>query len=517
MSEQIEYILSLKDMFSHVMDAAEKKAKHLESTLEGIKGKTKEWAGSLLAVAGIAGGFEFLKDSVKSFSDAEDAVAQLKAGLESTGGVAGVTLDDMTKKAKEFSETLPYAKAQIMDVQAQLLTFPAVTAKTFDSTTQTILDMASRTHRSTDELSIMLGKALQDPERGIMALRRVGANFNKDQQEMIKHMVATGHTAKAQQFILHELATEYGGSAAAAAQTFSGQMKILGNHFEEQKERLGELISQGLIALQPVINWLIGAFGTLVTGIKDSVHWFKEHKAIAEVLAITIGIIAGIVAAYEVVIYGVAVATGVWTAVNWALNIALNANPIFLIITAVAALTAGVIYAYNHFAKFRAVLWATWAVIKEFCSIVADAWTGLFHIVHGLFTFNWSEMSAGLSQGVGAYVDAGSRLANAANKGYKDGMADFAKDNPVTDPNVKAASSPKASKGPATIATAASSSPGTRVSGQKITTFNITIHQLVGKVENHVTTPQRAMIDMSSQVAKALMSAANDFQIVADQ
>lgn len=46
-------------------------------------------------------------------------------------------------------------------------------------------------------------------------------------------------------------------------------------------------------------------------------------------------------------------ATIAWTAVQWALNAAFDANPIGLIILAIAALVAGVIYAYNHFDWFK--------------------------------------------------------------------------------------------------------------------------------------------------------------------
>lgn len=48
-----------------------------------------------------------------------------------------------------------------------------------------------------------------------------------------------------------------------------------------------------------------------------------------------------------------AVAEGVLTAAEWLLNFALNASPIGLVIIAIVALVAAVIYAWNHFTWFR--------------------------------------------------------------------------------------------------------------------------------------------------------------------
>lgn len=49
-------------------------------------------------------------------------------------------------------------------------------------------------------------------------------------------------------------------------------------------------------------------------------------------------------------------ATVAWTAVQWLLNAALTANPIGLVVVGIAALVAGVILAYKHSDKFRAIV-----------------------------------------------------------------------------------------------------------------------------------------------------------------
>lgn len=61
----------------------------------------------------------------------------------------------------------------------------------------------------------------------------------------------------------------------------------------------------------------------------------------------------------------VRVATIAWTGVQWLLNAALSANPIGLVVIAIAALVAGIIYAWNHSETFRKVVIAVWNAIKK--------------------------------------------------------------------------------------------------------------------------------------------------------
>lgn len=271
MPQPIIYEIDLRDLLSQKVAKADEHVEHLEGSLERTKGILGELGGMLGTGFAVFEGFEFLKDALKDFEKADDALAQLKAGIKSTGGVAGVTLEDMEEQALKFSEAIPRSKAEMEDLQSILLTFPAITKNSFEDVSLTIADMSQRLHNGLEETAIQVGKALQDPVKGITALRRVGVNFNEAQTEVIKNLVATGKSAKAQQLILHELNVEFGGSSAEAAKTFSGQMHILSNEFEEQKEKLGELIADGLEALRPEIKGLIEDLG-------ESIDWLKEHK-----------------------------------------------------------------------------------------------------------------------------------------------------------------------------------------------------------------------------------------------
>ncbi|MBQ4230679.1 MAG: phage tail tape measure protein, partial [Salinivirgaceae bacterium] len=75
------------------------------------------------------------------------------------------------------------------------------------------------------------------------------------------------------------------------------------------------------------------------------------------------------------------VVTKAWSAVQAVLNGILAANPISIIVLAIAALVAGVIAAYQKCDKFREVCDILWAAIKNVAAIVWDSLVKAFHTV----------------------------------------------------------------------------------------------------------------------------------------
>jgi hypothetical protein len=69
--------------------------------------------------------------------------------------------------------------------------------------------------------------------------------------------------------------------------------------------------------------------------------------------------------AHNVATKAVSIATQAYTAIQWLLNAALTANPIGLVVVALAALAAGVIYAYQNSETFRGIVDGLWKAIQE--------------------------------------------------------------------------------------------------------------------------------------------------------
>lgn len=244
----IQIKITADDQASGVLNNVGKSA----SGLGGVLGTLAKTAGVLL-VAGLGAATTEAYRAVEAYDESQKVLVQLDAVLKSTADASGLAKDQIIGQAKAFQQMTTYSDEAVGSAQNLLLTFTAIKGDTFKQATGVILDMATALGEDLKSASIQVGKALQDPILGITALRRVGVNFSDDQKQVIKTMVDTGHAAQAQQFILAELNREFGGSAAAATNTFSGAMKQLANSFNDLEETVGKVLVD---ALTPFIKSL---------------------------------------------------------------------------------------------------------------------------------------------------------------------------------------------------------------------------------------------------------------------
>lgn len=220
------------------------------SAVVGRFGDNIAGVGATLTLAGAAM-VAFGVSAVNSFSESEAVGAQLNAVLKSTGGIAGVTAESVTGLANALQKTTRYSDEQIGVAENMLLTFTKIGKDIFPDTTKAVLDMATAMGSDLKSTSIQVGKALQDPVRGVTALQRVGVRLTDSQKDLVQSLVDVGDTAGAQRIILQELQTEFGGSAEAAGKTFAGQLDIARNALDNIMEQVGQVIAN---ALQPFVE-----------------------------------------------------------------------------------------------------------------------------------------------------------------------------------------------------------------------------------------------------------------------
>jgi hypothetical protein len=237
----------------------------MEKVTKTNAGVTKSMLGAQIQFAILEKAFQaitgFVKDSVGEFIRHENAVAQTEARLKSTGNVIGMTTGEMVKLSEAMQGVTTYEHDSVLEAENLLLTFTHIGKNIFPETTEAVMNMSTALGEDLKSSSIQLGKALQDPILGITALHRVGVAFTQDQKEMIKVLVESGQTEKAQKIILAELQIEFGGSARAARDTFGGSLKVLENDLGEVKEAVGA-------ALVPALGGLVNMIMPLVEGLK---------------------------------------------------------------------------------------------------------------------------------------------------------------------------------------------------------------------------------------------------------
>ena len=393
--------------------------------LNGIAGK------AMGAVKGLAAGFvafQAVDVIVDKFKEANQAVqeqqtllAQTNAVLKSTGGAAGVSASGIVDLSNALEAKSMIDAEQIQSGENLLLTFTNVKNAAgagndiFNQTTQIMTDMSTAMGQDTKTSAIQLGKALNDPIAGVGALSKVGVSFTDQQKEQIKTLQESGDTMGAQKIILGELSKEFGGSAAAASDTFAGKMyhlkntidgafetivqkampvlanlagfisdKVipaagqlatwLGDNVVPKLKELGESISANVLpVLQNLGNFIIG---TVIPALVSLGGFIAEHKTLFESLAVGIG---AVYLAFKTYQAGMAIwkaATEAYTAVQVALNLAMDANPIGILVLALTGLVAGLIFAYQNSETFRDIVNGVWNAIKGTVMGVLNWFTG---------------------------------------------------------------------------------------------------------------------------------------------
>ena len=97
--------------------------------------------------------------------------------------------------------------------------------------------------------TILVGKALNDPLKGLSALTRVGIQFTEQQKAQIKTYSELGDSEKAQGVILGELNTQYGAFAEAIRHTHEGRMMALNSAVGTLSEEFGKALAPALAGI----------------------------------------------------------------------------------------------------------------------------------------------------------------------------------------------------------------------------------------------------------------------------
>jgi len=218
---------------------------------------------SLATIGGYAL-YRGLKRVWEAAGNQAQALQQLEARIRSTGGAAGMSVRQLSAMAAGLQAVTTYGDESILAMQGVLLSFTNIRGATVRQATEAILDLAAAMYKGTEgglqQAAIQVGKALHDPIEGVTALRRVGILITEQQREQIKTMVDLGDVAGAQAIILHELQTEFGGTARALRETPWGEAEALSATFGDTLEFLGTYLAKTLKPAIKGINKVLADF-----------------------------------------------------------------------------------------------------------------------------------------------------------------------------------------------------------------------------------------------------------------
>lgn len=228
-------------------------------------------------------------DSIRAFEEHQKINAQTNAVLASTAGVANETASGVENLASSIARQTGISDEAIQSSENLLLTFTNIRNEAgagndiFTQTTQVLQDMSVALGEDASSAAIQLGKALNDPIRGLTALQRVGVSFTADQKKLIAGMVQSGNIMGAQKVILAELNTEFGGSAKAYGETLPGAMGKLNVAVDELEQSFGAQLAPAIESAASALSDFLsqGADKPLSSSVQSLVDaWGKEADAV---------------------------------------------------------------------------------------------------------------------------------------------------------------------------------------------------------------------------------------------
>ena len=305
--------------------------------------------------------------SIAAFDKQQKAIAQVEAGIKSTGGAAGFTSKQLQRMASELQgKTLFGDEVILKDATSQLLTFTNIAGEQFSRTQVAALNLATRLDGDLKSSSIQLGKALNDPIANLSALSRSGIQFSEEQKKVIKELASTNRLAEAQTLILDELDKQYGGAAEAAAQAGAGGLKQLQNQFGDLMEEIGGMLIPIVIDLGNQIKSFLEGFAKLSQEVKIMIVTFRILAGALGPLLVVFGSIIGIVTALSIKFVAIA--------------------------AAIAALALGVLYVNDNWAafieRFKDIDWWKNALLEMIALIIEyNPITSLFNSFNKFLDF----------------------------------------------------------------------------------------------------------------------------------
>jgi hypothetical protein len=273
------------------LDKAERDVKRRTGGIKSAIGGLQK----VVAGIGLAYGFKKIIDAT---AEAEKAFALLDNAVEASGAAAGFSALQLADYAGELQKVSTYDDEAIAGAEQLLLRFQSIQGTNFTDATKAVLDLATALNMDLQSAAQLVGKALENPVKGMNQLARSGVVLGDSQKDLIKRLTETGRQAEAQEILLSELEKRYGGAAAAARNTFGGALAGLKNSFDDLLEGDGgglegitaslndltdlmnsEEVKKGFQAITSGVLGVVGIVARGATAFADFGKWIGEAFA----------------------------------------------------------------------------------------------------------------------------------------------------------------------------------------------------------------------------------------------
>ena len=168
------------------------------------------------------------------------------------------------------------------------------------------------------------------------------------------------------------------GKVAGAAEATANPMTQLKNSFASLAEKIGSV-------LLPIFKGFLDIVTPIINAVKN---WIDNNRTLATVIGgvlLTLGVLLTVGGGLILLIVKVVEIYKAWQAIQIALNIAMYANPIGIIIAAIAALIAIIALVITHFDTMK-----RWFV--DGCTVIKNAFVAAWNFIKDIFISVWNTI-----------------------------------------------------------------------------------------------------------------------------
>jgi len=214
-------------------------------------------------------------------------------------------------------------------------------------------------------------------------------------------------------------------SAGAATDAYNQMEQSTGRQLEKLKVQFQDIAITIGTALMPVLKTLLDTIMPIVTKVGE---WISEHPKLTAAILGAVGALGALLLlagpllktiqlmslalhsqtiafiAHKVALIAASVVTKIAAAAQWLLNAAMSANPIGLIILAIAGLVAAIVWmiqnwdtVVEHLKKIwewmKTAFWAVVNFFKEALGAIADFFTNIFEGIANFLKGIWDKIT----------------------------------------------------------------------------------------------------------------------------
>lgn len=307
---------------------------------------------------------------VSAKAAAEDAAAQdkLAGTLQRVTGASNAVVASTEDYITTLSQAVGVADDELRPALGKLATVTKDVGKA-QELLGIALDVSAQTGKPLEAVTTGLAKAYGG---NLGALKKLIPGFDEG---IIKSKDFEAAQA--------ELAKLTGGAASDSANTAAGQFRRFGIAIEETKESIGAALLPIIQALLPILQRMAA--------------FVQNNSDIVVILGGAVAALSVVVLAVNAAMKVAAATTAILTAAQIAYNIALSANPIGVVVLAIAALVAAFVTAYKTSGTFKEIVDGLFGALKGAFEFVRDKVGPIMEgFVKALKTaFNWIKENAG--------------------------------------------------------------------------------------------------------------------------